>query len=102
MHAVSEIPSLPSVRGVVGAALRREWLSHRLNRFLYSHVALVLVGVGVGVASIPVGGATMGVGGAVGFIAGANLMATGTRNIYDNYKYIQDNGWRAFAQLNNN
>lgn len=43
MHAVSEIPSLPSVRGVVGAALRREWLSHRLNRFLYSHVALVLV-----------------------------------------------------------
>jgi hypothetical protein len=43
MHAVSEFPSLPSVRGVVGAALRREWLSHRLNRFLYSHVVLVLV-----------------------------------------------------------
>lgn len=35
--------SLPSFGGVAGAALRREWLSHRLNRFLYAHLALVLV-----------------------------------------------------------
>lgn len=33
-----------SFRATVGcAAMRREWLSHRLNRFLYAHVALVLV-----------------------------------------------------------
>ena len=35
--------SFPSTAGVLGAALQREWLSHRLNRFLYAHVALVLV-----------------------------------------------------------
>lgn len=34
--------ALPSRRGIVVAALRREWLSHRLNRFLYAHLALVL------------------------------------------------------------
>ncbi len=34
--------ALPSRRGVACAALRREWLSHRLNRFLYAHLALVL------------------------------------------------------------
>ncbi len=34
--------SLPSYGTVAGAALRREWLSHRLNRFLYAHLALVL------------------------------------------------------------
>jgi ABC-2 type transport system permease protein/Cu-processing system permease protein len=34
---------LPSRSGIVCAALRREWLSHRLNRFLYAHLALVLV-----------------------------------------------------------
>lgn len=33
-----------SFRATVGcAAMRREWLSHRLNRFLYAHVALVLI-----------------------------------------------------------
>jgi ABC-2 type transport system permease protein/Cu-processing system permease protein len=33
-----------SFRSAVGcAAMRREWVSHRLNRFLYAHVALVLV-----------------------------------------------------------
>lgn len=37
------IVTLPSFGGVAGAALRREWLSHRLNRFLYAHVVLVLV-----------------------------------------------------------
>ncbi|HEY5550842.1 MAG TPA: hypothetical protein VIK52_03075 [Opitutaceae bacterium] len=35
--------TFPSRLGVVGASMRREWLSHRLNRFLYAHVALVLV-----------------------------------------------------------
>lgn len=35
--------TLPSRLGVVRASMRREWLSHRLNRFLYAHVALVLV-----------------------------------------------------------
>jgi len=35
--------TLPSTVGVMGAALRREWLSHRLNRFLYAHLALVLI-----------------------------------------------------------
>ena len=34
--------SLPSCYAVAGAALRREWLSHRLNRFLYAYLALVL------------------------------------------------------------
>jgi hypothetical protein len=34
--------TLPSFLGVAGAALQREWLSHRLNRFLYAHLALVL------------------------------------------------------------
>ncbi len=43
MKAAYETPTLPPLQGVVFAALRREWLSHRLNRFLYSHVALVLV-----------------------------------------------------------
>lgn len=33
---------LPSRRSVACAALRREWLSHRLNRFLYAHLTLVL------------------------------------------------------------
>lgn len=33
---------LPSRRVVAAAALRREWLSHRLNRFLYAHLVLVL------------------------------------------------------------
>lgn len=37
------IVTLPSFCGVAGAALRREWLSHRLNRFLYAHVLLVIV-----------------------------------------------------------
>ncbi|MFH1500213.1 MAG: hypothetical protein ABII82_20605, partial [Verrucomicrobiota bacterium] len=41
--ATSNTASL-SFRSSVGrAAMRREWLSHRLNRFLYAHVALVLV-----------------------------------------------------------
>ena len=35
--------TFPTFAGVARAALRREWLSHRLNRFLYAHVALVLV-----------------------------------------------------------
>lgn len=43
MNAVSEVHMLPNVKGVMGAALRREWLSHRLNRFLHAHIALVLV-----------------------------------------------------------
>jgi len=34
---------IPSRLGVFGASMQREWLSHRLNRFLYAHVALVLV-----------------------------------------------------------
>lgn len=34
---------LPSRCGIARAALHREWLSHRLNRFLYAHLALVLV-----------------------------------------------------------
>ncbi|HEY0947513.1 MAG TPA: hypothetical protein VGD81_19680 [Opitutaceae bacterium] len=32
---------LPSFFAVAGAAAGREWLSHRLNRFFYAHVALV-------------------------------------------------------------
>jgi len=43
MNVACETPRLPSLKGIVRAALRREWLSHRLNRFLYSHVALVLL-----------------------------------------------------------
>jgi ABC-2 type transport system permease protein/Cu-processing system permease protein len=35
-------PRIPSRLGVVRASMRREWLSHRLNRFLYAHLALVL------------------------------------------------------------
>ncbi|HEX2862399.1 MAG TPA: hypothetical protein VHN79_12200 [Lacunisphaera sp.] len=35
--------SLPSFGRAAGAALRREWLSHRLNRFLHAHLTLVLV-----------------------------------------------------------
>ena len=42
MSHVSTACTLPTGMGVIGATLRREWLSHRLNRFLYSHVALVL------------------------------------------------------------
>ncbi len=34
---------LPSRFRVVGAAANREWLSHRLNRFAYAHLALVLL-----------------------------------------------------------
>lgn len=34
---------LPTFTGVAGAALRREWVSHRLNRFLYAHLALVVI-----------------------------------------------------------
>jgi hypothetical protein len=34
---------LPSLVGVVRAAAGREFLSHRLNRFLHAHVALVLL-----------------------------------------------------------
>jgi len=34
---------LPSRGGVASAALQREFLSHRLNRFLYAHLALVLM-----------------------------------------------------------
>jgi hypothetical protein len=37
--AVSVFPILTVAR----AAMRREWLSHRLNRFLYAHLALVTV-----------------------------------------------------------
>lgn len=33
---------LPTFSGVAGAALRREWVSHRLNRFLHAHLALIL------------------------------------------------------------
>ncbi|MGC4074123.1 MAG: hypothetical protein QM760_16745 [Nibricoccus sp.] len=43
MNAMNETLALPSPSGVVGAALKREWLSHRLNRFLYAHLLLVLV-----------------------------------------------------------
>jgi len=35
--------SFPSVTVVIGAAARREILSHRLNRFLYAHFLLVLL-----------------------------------------------------------
>ncbi len=35
-------PAIPSFNTVAFAALRREWLSHRLNRFLYAHLALVI------------------------------------------------------------
>lgn len=35
--------NIPSRTGVFGASMQREWLSHRLNRFLYAHIALVLV-----------------------------------------------------------
>lgn len=38
-----ETLSLPSRRHVVAASLRREWLSHRLNRFLHAHLGLVAV-----------------------------------------------------------
>lgn len=34
--------NIPSRLGVFGASVQREWLSHRLNRFLYAHVLLVL------------------------------------------------------------
>lgn len=40
---ISKSFALPSLRAVVVAAVRREWLSHRLNRFLHAHLALVLV-----------------------------------------------------------
>jgi hypothetical protein len=35
-------PAIPSFNTVAVAALRREWLSHRLNRFLYAHLTLVV------------------------------------------------------------
>lgn len=35
-------PAIPSFNAAAFAALRREWLSHRLNRFLYAHLALVV------------------------------------------------------------
>lgn len=40
---MNAIDTLPRFSGVAAAAWRREWLSHRLNRFLYAHVALVLL-----------------------------------------------------------
>jgi hypothetical protein len=36
------IVSKPSTRKVVSASLQREWVSHRLNRFLYWHLLLLL------------------------------------------------------------
>ena len=36
-------PTIPSFFTVAWAAASREWLSHRLNRFLYAHVLLMLV-----------------------------------------------------------
>ncbi len=42
MNSTDTLP-LPSRAGVAWAASRREWLGHRLNRFLYAHLALVLV-----------------------------------------------------------
>lgn len=42
MNAMNTV-TIPSRFGVIGASMRREWLSHRLNRFLHAHVALVLV-----------------------------------------------------------
>lgn len=35
--------ALPSRWSVVAASVRREWLSHRLNRFLHAHLTLVAV-----------------------------------------------------------
>ena len=35
--------SFPSRTGVFSASMQREWLSHRLNRFLHAHVVLVLI-----------------------------------------------------------
>lgn len=41
--AVPSAPTSPTALPVVEAALRREWLSHRLNRFLHAHLGLVLL-----------------------------------------------------------
>ncbi|HRP05657.1 MAG TPA: hypothetical protein PLV87_12160, partial [Opitutaceae bacterium] len=34
--------AIPAFADVAGAALRREWVSHRLNRFLHAHLLLIL------------------------------------------------------------
>ncbi|MBP7143205.1 MAG: hypothetical protein KBA71_14955 [Opitutaceae bacterium] len=39
---MNSVATLPAFGDVAGAALRREWLSHRLNRFLHAHLLLIL------------------------------------------------------------